>query len=299
MRHGLHTARQPHRNATTEDVSLEFFPPARAEGIDKLVETARRLECLSPRFVSMTFGAGGSTRQRSVEAVAAFMDRLACPVAAHITSVAESRAVTEATIEQFQAMGVTRFVALRGDAPGDAVAQSGFPDALSLVKALSRRGITDISVACYPEVHPKAQSPQADLDVLKAKFDAGASRAITQFFLDTPAYLRFRDTLARHAIDRPVVPGVLVFEDFSRAALFAGRCGTAVPMRLRERFARWHDDPRASRAEAQEFLAEQVETLRANGAQHIHFYVLNKAEPALNLLDRPAALLRAQATSAM
>ncbi len=299
MRYGLQTARQPHHNGSTDDVSLEFFPPARPEGIDKLVETARRLECLGPKFVSMTFGAGGSTRQRSVEAVAAFMDRLASPVAAHITSVAESRAVTEATIDRFLAMGVTRFVALRGDAPGDAMAPSGFPDAVSLVKALVERGITDISVACYPEVHPKAASPQADLDVLKAKFDAGASRAITQFFLDTSAYLKFRDTLARHGIDRPVVPGVLVFEDFARAAQFAGRCGTAVPMRLRERFARWHDDPRAARVEAQEFLAEQVASLRANGERHIHLYVLNKAEPALNLLDRQAALLRAQATSAM
>ncbi len=288
MPYGLQTARQQQHYGSTNDVSLEFFPPARPDGIDRLVETARQLESLSPAFISMTFGAGGSTRQRSLDAVAAFMVRLAVPVAAHITSVAESRTVTEATIEQFLAMGVRRFVALRGDAPADAVAPGGFPDAVSLVRALSRRGIADISVACYPEVHPKAASPQADLDVLKAKFDAGASRAITQFFLDTPAYLRFRDTLARHGLERHVVPGVLVFEDFSRAAGFAERCGAGVPVRLRERFARWHEDPLAARTEAQAFVAEQVAALRANGARHIHFYVLNKAQPALDLLGSVA-----------
>jgi methylenetetrahydrofolate reductase (NADPH) len=181
-----------------------------------------------------------------------------------------------------------RFVALRGDAPAGAVAPSGYPDALSLVRALKTRGAADISVACYPEVHPKARSAEADLDVLKAKFEAGATRAISQFFLDTNSWLRFRDTLERHGLAQRTVPGVLLFEDFSRAADFAGRCGTAVPSRLKERFARWHDDKAAARAEALAFLTEQVATLRAEGAGHIHFYVLNKADLALEVLDRPA-----------
>jgi methylenetetrahydrofolate reductase (NADPH) len=294
----LQTARQ-HAGATNGgDLSLEFFPPARADGIDRLVETARCLEVLAPRFISMTFGAGGSTRQRSVEAVAAFRAGLASPVAAHITCVAESRAVTEATIARFLALGIKRFVALRGDAPAEALSTSGFADAVSLVKALSARGVADISVACYPEVHPKAASPAADLEVLKAKFDAGATRAITQFFLDTSSWLRFRDTLAAHRLEHRVVPGVLLFEDFSRAASFAERCGTAVPVRLKERFARRHGDPRGLRAEALAFLGEQVAQLRDNGARHIHFYVLNKAELALDLLDRPAAVAGARAASA-
>jgi methylenetetrahydrofolate reductase (NADPH) len=196
--------------------------------------------------------------------------------------------VTDATIAQFLALGVRRYVALRGDAPGDALTPSGYRDGLSLVKVLAARGITDISVACYPETHPRAASPAADLDVLKAKFDAGASRAISQFFLDTSSWLRFADTLARHRLERRVVPGVLLFEDFSRAARFAERCGTRVPVRLKERFARWHGDAEASHREALAFLGEQVAQLRAAGAHHIHFYVLNKAGMALDLLEGPA-----------
>ncbi len=290
MRQGLHTPRLHHPGGgTSGTVSFEFYPPASFGGIGRLVETAQRLEALDPRFVSMTFGAGGSTRERSVEAVAAFMDRLCVPVAAHITCVAESRAVTEASIEQFRSLGVERFVALRGDAAADRMAPSGFPDALSLVKALAARGIEEISVACYPEVHPKAASPEADFDVLKGKFEAGASRAITQFFLDNSAFFRFRDALARHRLQHRVVPGVLVFEDFFRAAQFAGRCGTRVPARMRERFAPFQDDADASRAEARRFLREQVNELRRNGAEHIHFYVLNKAEPVLSLLESHVA----------
>ncbi len=290
MRQGLHTLRRHHLGGEAcGTVSFEFYPPTTSGGIDRLVETAQRLEVLDPSFVSMTFGAGGSTRERSVEAVAAFMGKLSVPVAAHITCVAESRAVTEASIEQFRSLGVERFVALRGDAAADRMAPSGFPDALSLVKVLAARGIEDISVACYPEVHPRAASPEADLDVLKAKFEAGATRAITQFFLDNPAYLRFRDTLARHRLEHRVVPGVLVFEDFGRAANFAGRCGTRVPARVKERFAPFQDDADASRAETRRFLCEQVAELRRNGAEHIHFYVLNKAEPALALLESQVA----------
>lgn len=290
MRQGLQSSRRHHPGGgAAGTVSFEFYPPASAEGIDRLVQTARRLEVVDPAFVSMTFGAGGSTRERSVEAVAAFMTRLSVPVAAHITCIAESRAVTEATIGQFGSLGVERFVALRGDAPAEQMAPGGFPDALSLVKALAARGARDISVACYPEVHPKAASPEADIDVLKAKFEAGATRAITQFFLDNSAYLRFRDTLARHGLEDRVVPGVLVFEDYFRAARFAGRCGTRVPARVKERFAPWQDDASGAHAEARRFLSEQVSELRRNGAEHIHFYVLNKAEPVLALLDSQAA----------
>lgn len=290
MRQGLHTpARQHPGGGESGAVSFEFYPPATCGGIDRLVETARRLEVLDPAFVSMTFGAGGSTRERSVEAVAAFMTRLSVPVAAHITCIAESRAVTEATVAQFRSLGVERFVALRGDAAADLMAPGGFPDALSLVKALAASGARDISVACYPEVHPKAASAEADLDVLRAKFETGATRAITQFFLDNSAFFRFRDSLARHGLDGQVVPGVLVFEDFFRAAHFADRCGTRVPARVKERFAPWQDDEAGARAEARRFLHEQVSELRRNGAEHIHFYVLNKAEPVLALLDSQAA----------
>jgi methylenetetrahydrofolate reductase (NADPH) len=298
MHHALdHACQHPHSPPAGE-LSFEFFPPAKADGVGRLVETARRLEAVGPRFVSMTYGAGGSTRERSVEAVAAFLDGLAAPVAAHITCVAESGAATDETIDRFLALGVARFVALRGDAPADAITPQSYPDAVTLVGALARRGISDISVACYPEVHPKAASPAADLAVLQAKFDAGATRAISQFFLDTSSYLRFRDRLARLGLEPRIVPGVLLFENFARAATFAERCGTRVPVRLKERFSRWHDDPRASRAEALAFLTEQVAELRANGVRHIHFYVLNKAELALDLLDRPPACTRWHATSA-
>jgi methylenetetrahydrofolate reductase (NADPH) len=260
------------------------------------------MQLLEPAFVSVTYGAGGSTRQRSLAVVQRLMAETRGRTAAHVTCIASPRRETDRAIEDFIASGVQRFVALRGDCPADGAVHNGYADAIGLVGALSRRGITDISVAAYPEVHPKAASAAADIDVLKSKRDAGATRAITQFFLDNSAFHRFRDRLARENFGLPLVPGLLLFEDFTRAASFARRCGTRVPDHVARRFQRHEAHPADLRAETRRFLAEQVADLIAAGVGHIHLYTLNRPELALELFgglhvlpSRPSAALSAVA----
>ena len=258
-------------------LSVEVFPPAQPEGIDALAHTVSRLLALKPHFVSVTYGAGGSTRERSLAVVERLMRETGGRTAAHVTCCACSRRETDAVLERFQAMGVERFVALRGDVPGAGPAPDGYEDAVALVSTLRRRGAADISVAAYPEVHPKAASAEADIDVLKAKCAAGAARAITQFFLDNAAFHRFRDSLAQQRFDTPLVPGVLLFEDFTRAAQFARRCGTSVPDHVASLFEPYEHDPAGMRNAARHFLAEQIADLLRSGVEHIHLYTLNKA----------------------
>lgn len=258
-------------------LSVEVFPPAQPEGVEALAQTVLRLLAVKPVFVSVTYGAGGSTRERSLAVVERLMRETAGRTAAHVTCCACSRRETEAVLDRFQAMGVERFVALRGDVPGTGPAPDGYEDAVALISTLRRRGAADISVAAYPEVHPRAASAEADLDVLKAKCAAGAARAITQFFLDNDAFYRFRDTLARQRFDTPLVAGVLLFEDFNRAAQFARRCGTSVPEHVASRFAPYENDPAGMRDAARHFLADQVADLLRSGVEHIHLYTLNRA----------------------
>jgi len=283
-------------------LSIEVFPPAAPAGIEGLAGAVSRMMHLEPAFVSVTYGAGGSTRERSLAVVQRLMAETNGCTAAHVTCIASPRRETDRAIEDFVASGVERFVALRGDCPADGGASDGYADAVELVGALSRRGIADISVAAYPEVHPKAASAEADLDVLKAKRDAGAARAITQFFLDNSAFHRFRDRLVRENLGVPLVPGLLLFEDFARAATFARRCGTRVPDHVARRFQRHEACPAALRAESRGFLAEQIADLIEAGVEHIHLYTLNRPDLALELFggfhalpSRPAAALSAVA----
>jgi methylenetetrahydrofolate reductase (NADPH) len=264
-------------------LSLEVFPPANPEGIAGVADSVSRMMRLSPSFVSVTYGAGGSTRERSLALVERLMAETGGRTAAHVTCVAAPRQETDRVIDGFIASGVERFIALRGDVPAQGAAEDGYEDAVTLVAALGRRGIADISVAAYPEVHPKAGSAASDIEVLKAKRDAGATSAITQFFLDNSAFHRFRDRLHREQVGLPLVPGVLLFEDFTRAAGFACRCGTVVPDHVGRRFARLEATPAAQRAEARRFLAEQIADLVKAGVEHIHLYTLNKPDLALDL----------------
>jgi methylenetetrahydrofolate reductase (NADPH) len=264
-------------------LTIEVFPPARPDGIDALAETVGRLSPLEPEFVSVTYGAGGSTRERSRAVVGRLMAETRGRVAAHVTCVACTAEETDHVVDEFIEMGVRRFFALRGDVPGEGVRPGSYADAASLVRALAGRGVEDISVAAYPEVHPKALSPEADIAALKAKMDAGANRAVTQFFLDNAAFYRFRDRLAAEALDAPLVPGVLLFEDYERAANFADRCGTKVPEGVKKRFAATANDPSGARAEALNFLAWQISDLRSNGVERFHLYALNRSETALAL----------------
>ena len=264
-------------------LSIEVFPPVTPAGIDALAASVSRMMRLRPSFVSVTYGAGGSTRERSFAVVERLMAETKGRTAAHVTCVACPRHETDRVIEGYCASGVRRFVALRGDVPAHGAASDAYADAVSLVGAMRRRGISDISVAAYPEVHPKAASEDADIDALKAKCDAGASRAITQFFLDNPSFHRFRERLARERIAVPLVPGVLLFEDFAKAADFARRCGTRVPDHVERRFAGLEARPERLRAETRRFLAEQIADLLASGVEHMHLYTLNRAELALEL----------------
>jgi len=268
--------------------TIEVFPPANPDGIEGLSSSVRRLSALAPEFVSVTYGAGGSTRERSLAVVKRLHAETRGRVAAHVTCVACTADETDSVVDQFQSMGVRRFFALRGDVPGEGVTAGSYPDAASLVRALSARGIEDIYVAAYPEVHPKARSADADIAVLKSKFDAGARCAVTQFFLDNSSYYRFRDRLRSDGLEGRLVPGLLLFEDFGRAANFAGRCGTSVPDGLRRRFDRFADNREGARAEALEFLSEQIEDLRAHGVERFHLYALNRADTALALFGAEA-----------
>lgn len=291
-----------HQANAPVQLSIEVFPPAAPDGIDALAGSVSRMMRLRPSFVSVTYGAGGSTRERSLAVVKRLMTETGGRTAAHVTCVACPRHETDRATDGFIASGVERFVALRGDVPALGAAPDGYEDAVELVGALRRRGIADISVAAYPEVHPKAASAQSDIDVLKAKCDAGATRAITQFFLDNSAFHRFRDRLAREGLGVPVVPGVLLFEDFGRASGFARRCGTRVPDPVAQRFARHEAHPARLRAEARRFLAQQIADLLKAGVEHIHLYTLNRADLALELFgglsalpSRPAVALSAVA----
>lgn len=282
----LHPTSTPPVSART--LTIELFPPARPEGIEGLVETVRRLLPLEPEFFSVTYGAGGSTRERSLSTVRRVGRETDGCIAAHLTCVACTARETDAIVETFLDMGVRRFFALRGDVPGAGVHPGSYPDALSLVRALARRGVEEIHVAAYPEVHPKASSAAHDRDVLKAKIEAGAKGAVTQFFLDNAAFYRFRDRLAAEGCHAPLVPGLLLFEDFARAAVFADRCGTRIPAAVRERFVRFEGDPVAGRRAALEFQAEQLADLRRNGVERFHLYALNRCEAALALFGAEA-----------
>jgi methylenetetrahydrofolate reductase (NADPH) len=263
-------------------VSFEFFPPNDAAMETTLWESIQRLAPLAPRFVSVTYGADGSTRERTHNVVTRMMRETALTPAPHLTCVGAPRGEILDIARGYWDAGVRHIVALRGDAPagqaGYAPHPDGFAYAVDLVKGLKGVGDFDISVAAYPEVHPEAPSAQFDLDALRAKLDAGASRAITQFFFDTDKYLRFRDRCAAAGIVAPIVPGILPITRFPQMLRFAKRCGASVPDALAHRFDGLDDDPETRRLIAASFAIEQVRRLQEHGVQEFHFYTLNRAE---------------------
>jgi methylenetetrahydrofolate reductase (NADPH) len=244
--------------------------------------SARRLEPLRSRFASVTYGADGSTRDRTLEVVRRLQADTRFTVAPHITSVGSSREELLALARRYWDGGVRFLVALRGDdpaaSPGAAFPADGFASGTDLVRGLRSVADFDISVAAYPEVHPRAESARRDLDNLKAKIDAGAARAITQFFYDNGAYLRFRDACVARDIRVPIVPGILPVLRFAQVQRFARRCGTAIPDWLADRFKGLDEDPAARQRRAAEVAIEQVEQLRRHGVTDFHFYTLNRAE---------------------
>lgn len=264
------------------NISFEFFPPASAEMQRKLWDALKRLAPLGPRFVSVTYGAGGSTRERTHETVVNIQRELGLRPAAHLTCINASRDEINAIASRYWEAGIRHIVALRGDPPDGARKfaphPQGYASAAELVAGLKRIADFEISVAAHPEVHPDAVSPEADLDNLRRKQDAGAARGITQFFFDVDVYLRFRDRAMRHGITMPLVPGILPVTNFNQVTNFAARCGTSVPASLAREFEGLDDDPETRRLVAAHVAGEQCCQLQREGVHEFHFYTLNRPE---------------------
>jgi len=263
-------------------VSFEFFPPNTEAMNETLWQSIKRLAPLSPRFVSVTYGADGSTRERTHAAVSRIAEETALTAAPHLTCIGAARGEIDDIAREYWDAGVRHLVALRGDPPADAKDYVPHPDgyayAADLVAGLRRIADFDISVAAYPEVHPEARSALADLDNLKRKLDAGANRAITQFFFDADVFLRFRDLCATAGIDSSIVPGILPITRFPQLQRFASRCGASVPDWLVERFTGLDDDDETRQMIAASVAIEQVRRLQAEGVEEFHFYTLNRSE---------------------
>jgi len=278
-------------------VSFEFFPPHSEKMEATLWDSVQRLKELSPRFVSVTYGADGSTRERThaaVERIVAETDLTAVP---HLTCIGASRGEIDDIARDYWDMGIRHLVALRGDPPDESKGytphRDGYAYASDLVAGLKKVADFDISVAAFPEVHPEASSPIADLENLKRKIDAGASRAITQFFFDVDVYLRFRDLARAAGIDTHIVPGILPITRFPQLQHFAERCGASVPSWLSERFAGLDDDAETRQMIAASVAIEQVRGLQSEGVDEFHFYTLNRSELTVAICHalgvRPAA----------
>ena len=264
-------------------ISFEVFPPKTEKGLATLWTTLGRLDALAPAFYSVTYGAGGGERDRTQALVTDIQRKLDAPAAAHLTCVGAPRAEIDAIADAYWDAGVRHIVALRGDPPeGVGAAYVPHPDgyayAADLVDGLARRRAFEISVAAYPETHPQAPSADADIDNLKRKADAGATRAITQYFFDNADYLRFRDRAAAAGVTIELEPGVMPIANFAQAARFSAACGARVPHWMGAWFDRVDGDPAATLTAGAAICAEQCLSLMREGVDALHFYTLNKPE---------------------
>ena len=269
-------------NENETKVSFEFFPPSTEAMEETLWNSIKHLSVLEPRLVSVTYGADGSTRERTHVAVERIRKETKLTAAPHLTCIGASQGEIDDIAREYWDMGVRHLVALRGDPPKDVQQYTphpgGYDYASDLVAGLKRIADFDIAVAAYPEVHPEADSAQADLDNLKRKLDAGASRAITQFFFDVDAYLGFRDRCAVAGIESTIVPGILPITRFPQLTRLAEQCGATVPGWLQDRFDGLEDDPDTRKLIAASVAIEQVRLLQREGIDEFHFYTLNRSE---------------------
>jgi len=281
----------------TLSVSFEVFPPRTVDALDELHSTVRQLDAVSPDFVSVTYGAGGAGRERSIAAIEAVRAE-GIEVAGHLTCVGQPRSEVDAVVDNYAALGVTRIVALRGDPPAgiDAPYEAhvdGYQRTADLVDAIKRRGGFDVTVSAYPEGHPQSPSDDHDLAVLAEKAAAGADTATTQMFFDNAHYLRYRDRVEARGIDIRIVPGIFPIHCFPTVARFAERCGATIPPRIANRFCGLEEDEEATRRIAAEVAASQIAELVEHGVDAVHIYTLNRAELAVSVcrqLDLPQAV---------
>lgn len=263
-------------------VSFEFFPPKTEKMEEALWHSIRRLEPLKPHFISVTYGAGGSTRERTHATIARILKETTLAPAAHLTCVGATRDEVDAVIRDYWDVGVRHIVGLRGDPPkgneGYAPHPGGYANGAELVAGIKRIADFEVSVAAYPEKHPESPSFEADIDMLKAKVDAGATRAITQFFFDNDLYFRYLDRVRAAGIDIPITPGVIPIHNFRQVASFTISCGAHMPSRIAHQYEGLDDDPETRKLVAATIAAEQVSDLAAQGVTEFHFYTLNRAD---------------------
>ena len=268
------------------EVSFEFFPPKTAEGIEKLRETRKELAKFNPEFFSVTFGAGGSTRDRTMETVLE-IQREGYQAAPHISCISSSKAEIRDLLQAYQAHGIKRLVTLRGDVPSGEVSAGDFRYASELVEFIRAEtgDYFHIEVAAYPEFHPEAKTPAADLLNLKRKMDAGANSAITQYFYNADAYFRFVDQCDDLGITIPVVPGVMPIYNITQLARFSSICGAEIPRWLKMRLEEYGDDIASLRALGVDVVSELCEMLLAGGAPSLHFYTLNQSATIASIIN--------------
>ena len=264
------------------EVSFEFFPPKNEKMGETLWRSVETLAPLGPRFASVTYGAGGSTRERTHQQVVRIQNEANIPAAAHLTCVEATRNQVDEVARHYWDEGIRHIVALRGDAPdGQGTYRphpNGYANAVELIAGLKRVADFEISVAAYPEVHPDSPDRQADLENLKAKFDAGATRAITQFFFDPECFFDFRDRAAAAGIEGEIVPGIMPVLSFAAVQRMSGLCGTAIPDWMEGLFDGLDDRPEARQLVSATIAAELCRRLYAGGVRQFHFYTLNRAE---------------------
>jgi methylenetetrahydrofolate reductase (NADPH) len=265
-------------------ISFEFFPPRTEEMEKSLWETIKRLAPLTPSFVSVTYGAGGSTRERTHSTITRILAETELLPAAHLTCVGAARGEIDEIVGRYHDVGVRHIVALRGDPPGGigtpySTHPDGYQSSAELVAGIKRRhGDIEVSVSAYPEKHPESPDFDTDIDVLQAKVDAGAARAITQVFFDNDLYFRYLDRVRARGITIPIVPGIMPMHNFKQARNFVTRAGTTVPPWLAEKFDGLDDDPDTRKLVAATVAAGQVQKLARHGVDTFHFYTMNRAD---------------------
>jgi methylenetetrahydrofolate reductase (NADPH) len=272
-------------------ISFEFFPPKSPDMEDQLWQTVKALQPYQPDFVSVTYGAGGTTREPTLATVKRLINDTPLATASHLTCVGATREEVRAVVEEFQAAGVRHFVALRGDPQGGvgtryAPHPGGFVNAADLVAGLRQIGNFEISVSAYPERHPESETDDVDLDMLKQKVDAGATRALTQFFFDNDIFERYLERVRKAGINIPIVPGIMPIQNLTQLKRFASMCGASIPAFLDERFEGTEGDAQARAAIAADIAAEQIADLAQRGLEEFHIYTMNRAPLTIATLER-------------
>ena len=265
------------------EISFEFFPPKTEKMEKNLWNSISRLRVLAPKFVSVTYGAGGSTRERTHSTVSKIVQETDLKPAAHLTCVAAHKDEVNEVIQSYWDAGVKHIVALRGDPPEGVGTkytphEGGYEGSVELIKGIKEIGDFEISVSAYPEKHPESSSLEADIDLLKAKIDAGADRAITQFFFNNDHYFRFLEAVRSRGINIPIIPGIIPIHSFQQIVKFANQCGTEVPEWLAYRFEGLEEDPETRKLISATVAADQVSSLLEQGVKDFHFYTLNRAD---------------------